>query len=177
MCKHHRGEPPTEKITWVQTMLQVRESEGKREAKRLKAAVVEDRSQATLQGNIETSVLAGSSIQTDGWPSYRQLAKSGYKHEWVNHKETFATTGKEGNKICTNTIEGVHSSLKRKASQMSLLCGSKVNKEILKNKVEEIVWRFNHRQEEDKFYVILKVLCAHYVCLSTSQLMETLSID
>ena len=173
MCKHHRGEAPTKKITWVQTILQVRESEGKREAKRLKAEVVQDRTQATLQGNIEASVLPRSAIQTDGWPGYKQLAKNGYKHDWVNHKKTFVTTGNDGKKICTNTVEGVHSSLKRKASQLSLLCGSKVNKTILKNKVQELVWRFNHREEEDKFFVILKIVSVYYKRSSLSELLET----
>jgi transposase-like protein len=67
--------------------------------------VVPNRNQRTLTNIIRTYVKRGSTIYTDCWAGYNELANLGmdFRHQTVNHSETF----RDG-VVCTNTIEGIH---------------------------------------------------------------------
>ena len=87
-------------------MLEVAEDGNeKRQAKRLKAVVAEDRSKETLPVNIKESVEPSSVVQTDCWKGYSSLVDAGFIHNTVNHKEAFVARGKQNQKISTNAIE------------------------------------------------------------------------
>lgn len=53
---------------------------GGRYAGRLRLAIVPDRSARSLNGFVESAVLPGSMVITDGWNSYKSLTKRGYDH-------------------------------------------------------------------------------------------------
>ena len=54
--------------------------EGKNQLGRARMKVVLDASKGSLQGFIGENVESGSTIITDGWPSYASLPKNGYQH-------------------------------------------------------------------------------------------------
>ena len=67
---------------------------------------------ATVVSNVKREILSkvgfGSTVYTDGWPGYDDLAKRGYVHETVNHVEEYV----RGN-VHTQGIEKFWSLLKR----------------------------------------------------------------
>ena len=178
--KYHRGAKKRESgEIWVQTIVESKESkdgEETRRAKKLRASVVPDRSQATLIGNIREAVEPGSYIQTDGWRGYAGLKEAGFSHDTVVHKETFVARAASGKKVCTNTVEGVHSALKRKARQMNLFAGNKISEELIRNKVEELVWRFNTREDKDKLPLLLYILSSNYPCDTITDVQRRLDV-
>ena len=112
---------------------------------------------------------ANAHVQTDCHPSYRNLADifpAG--HEQVNHKETYVTIDENGNKITTNTIEGVHDALKWRTRNSNLFRGRTTNLEILKDKVAELVWRFNNDREpmKNRFLSAMKVFWFYIFIMS-----------
>ena len=84
--------------------------------------IVDDREKHTLQTNIINAVHPGIEVHSDGWKSYSILENQGFSHSVVNHKETFVAVS-NGTKVTTNTLEGVHGVIKRKARKMNLFSG------------------------------------------------------
>ena len=56
------------------------ERDGKRVG-RVRLQRVPDASAASLEGFVQTAVQTGSTMPTDGWPSYSRLEALGYRHE------------------------------------------------------------------------------------------------
>ena len=57
----------------------------------------------------ETVDIAGSTLWSDGWKSYRPFASEFIAHEWVDHSEGEYVRGN----VTTNAAEGFFSQLKR----------------------------------------------------------------
>ena len=107
---------------------------------------------------------------------YAGLKEAGFSHDTVVHKETFVARAASGKKVCTNTVEGVHSALKRKARQMNLFAGNKISEELIRNKVEELVWRFNTREDKDKLPLLLYILSSNYPCDTITDVQRRLDV-
>jgi transposase-like protein len=74
---------------------------------KVKATVINDRSRATLQGNIIESIAANAEVFTDELPAYSGLEEM-YNHKVVNHAEEYVR-----GKVHTNGLENFWSLLKR----------------------------------------------------------------
>jgi len=70
---------------------------------------VQDSQQATLEAVIKQRVAPGTTIYTDGHPSYRGLPNIGYQHDYVNHRIGQYVKGD----VHTNSIESVWALHKR----------------------------------------------------------------
>jgi transposase-like protein len=105
----------------------------------VRAAVVPDRSTATLHGQIREHVTLGATVYTDEWLSYRGLSRE-FDHETINHAETYVR-----GQVHTNGIENFWSLLKRS------LHGTYVSVEPLhlSRYIDEQVLRFNTRDDSD----------------------------
>lgn len=85
----------------------------KLEADNLYTEVVSDVTEETLLPIIREKIPKGSTIVSDGWHSYENLEKYGYKHVVVNHEAEFKRT---------NEIEACWSHLKRNFRKMYHHC-------------------------------------------------------
>jgi transposase-like protein len=105
----------------------------------VRAAVVPDRSTATLHGQIREHVALGATVYTDEWLSYRGLSRE-FDHETINHAESYVR-----GQVHTNGIENFWSLLKRS------LHGTYVSVEPfhLSRYIDEQVLRFNTRDDSD----------------------------
>ena len=113
--------------------------------------VVRDRSRGTLQGFIRDHVADDTeAIYTDEWQGYAGLADADTRHETVNHsaKEYVRVD------VHTNTVEGVWSLFKRG------IVGSyhQISTKHLPAYLDEMEFRFNHRENEFLFRDTLLVL-------------------
>ena len=89
-------------------------------------------------------------IQTDGWKAYYSLDAE--KHDSVNHSKKFVSY-RRGRKISINALEGTHGVIKRKARRLNLLVGHPTSQiSSLHAKLDELVFRFNHRDHPDLFF-------------------------
>jgi len=106
---------------------------------RVKAKVVQDRSNDSLNQLAETHVAEGSTLITDEWSGYRETA---YEHEVINHALEYVR-----GHIHTNGIENFWSCLKRG------LNGPYISVEPfhLDAYVAEQVFRYNNRKDSDDF--------------------------
>jgi len=106
---------------------------------RVKAKVVQDRSNDSLNQLAETHVAEGSTLITDEWSGYRETA---YEHEVINHALEYVR-----GHIHTNGIENFWSCLKRG------LNGTYISVEPfhLDAYVAEQVFRYNNRKDSDDF--------------------------
>jgi transposase-like protein len=73
----------------------------------VRAAVVPDRSTATLHAQIWSHVAHGATVYTDEWTSYQGLSRE-FDHETINHAESYVR-----GQVHTNGIENFWSLLKR----------------------------------------------------------------
>ena len=85
------------------------------------------------------------------------------EHNTVNHQREFVSSSSSG-PVTTNTLEGTHGVLKMKARRLNLFSGNPSNNKSFIRKIEELVFRFNHRNEfsDDSFLVFL-----HLVAVAT----------
>lgn len=106
---------------------------------KVRTAVIRDRGSATLRQHVTANVKAGSTVLTDAWRPYRDLATD-YAHEFVDHAEKYV----EG-RIHTNGIENFWALLKR------ALGGTYVSVEPfhLARYVDEEAFRYNEREGSD----------------------------
>ena len=111
-----------------------------RESRQVRAKVVPNVKRETLQNEILNQIEGGSTVYTDGWFGYDNLAAREYLHETVNHLEEYV----RGN-VHTQGIENFWSLLKR------TLRGTYVAVEPyhLDAYVTEQVFRFNNRSTKD----------------------------
>jgi len=111
-----------------------------RRASRVRALMVKDTTKRNLQKFIRETVEPGSEIMTDSWRSYQGLERD-YLHAKVNHRVQEYVRGN----VHTNGIENFWSLLKRTVR------GTYVSVEPfhLQRYVEEQVFRFNERKDDD----------------------------
>jgi transposase-like protein len=94
---------------------------------------VEARNRETLNDVISTHVAEGSIVYTDCWRGYSGVTTlPGIEHYTVNHSRNFVNpiTG-----VCTNTVEGVNSGLKRKIAVRNRV------RDGIEGHLGEYVWR------------------------------------
>ncbi len=111
-----------------------------RELRQVRAKVVPNVRRETLQNEILNQIEKGSTVYTDGAPTYDQLAAQEYIHETVNHVEEYVR-----GQVHTQGIENFWSLLKRG------LKGTYVAVEPfhLDRYVTEQVFRYNNRATKD----------------------------
>src|SRR3989344_548480 len=110
----------------------------------------------TLIKHIKENVDPKARIITDQLPGYTQLVKYGYKHDFVNHNETYV----KGD-IHTQNAESMWSNLKRGIFGVYRHCSER----YLQNYANEYAWRYNNRGLGDGMFdkllnqvVLVKVL-------------------
>ncbi|MBI2616612.1 IS1595 family transposase [Candidatus Gottesmanbacteria bacterium] len=101
----------------------------------------------TLLKQIRDNVDVKARVITDQWLAYGSLPKYGYKHDFVNHQETYV----KGD-IHTQNAEMMWSILKRDIYGVY----RHVSAQYLQNYANEYAWRYNHRNSEDMFTDLLK---------------------
>ena len=122
---------------------------GRRTMGRTRIEVVNDASKESLQGFIKANVEPGSTIITDGWPSYASIGETGYNH--IVPKK-FETDNED------NTMPHVHllsSLLKR------WLLGTHqgaVREEHIQAYLDEYVFRFNRRNAAKRGLLFYRLL-------------------
>jgi transposase-like protein len=111
-----------------------------RDTRQVRATVIPNVKRETLQGEILRQVERNSTVYTDGWVGYDNLAAQEFVHETVNHMEEYV----RGN-VHTQGIENFWSLLKRG------LTGTYIAVEPfhLDRYVDEQVFRFNNRATRD----------------------------
>lgn len=110
-----------------------------------------DRTKKTIHEFVIAEVSDGAeAIFTDEWRSYNGIADENTRHETVNHSQEEWVRGE----VHTNTAEGVWSLLKRS------IIGSYHHLSVkhLPAYLDELEWRFNHRDDEHIFRETLRVL-------------------
>jgi transposase-like protein len=89
---------------------------------------------------VERSVRPGARIFTDGFPYYRDLAKLGYLHEWVDHNAREYVRGD----VHTNGIEGFWGFMKRRMGNTGGMRRARLGLFAA-----ELAWRYNVRRKSD----------------------------
>jgi len=113
--------------------------------------LVPDRSAKTLHEFVLAEVSDGAeAIFTDEWRAYKGIGDEDTRHETVNHSAEEWVRGD----VHTNTAEGVWSLLKRS------IIGSYHHLSVkhLPAYLDELEWRFNHRDDDHIFRETLRVL-------------------
>ncbi|MDR3709828.1 MAG: IS1595 family transposase [Capsulimonadaceae bacterium] len=118
------------------------------EASRVQATVVPSAKKTVLSKEIRERISEFTTLYTDSWKGYRGLS-SEYLHQFVDHTVTYAM-----GQVHTNGIENFWSLLKRG------LNGTYISVEPfhLKRYIDEQVFRFNNRDDDDagRFLVALE---------------------
>ncbi|HUM52461.1 MAG TPA: IS1595 family transposase [Chitinophagales bacterium] len=110
------------------------------------AQVVSSTSGSTLKPFIENAIVKDASVLiTDEWGGYNSLDKE-IKHVVINHNEKEYVRGA----FHTNTIEGFWSQLKRTIKGTHI----HVSKEHLQKYVDEVNFRYTHRDKQDQMFEI-----------------------
>ena len=124
-----------------------------RGSRKVRAQVVPNVQRETLQTAILNEIEKGSTVYTDGYPSYDRLASQDYIHATVNHIEEYVR-----GEVHTQGIENFWSLLKRGLSGTYIA----VEPFHLDRYVVEQVFRYNNRatkddplQDSDRFMLAL----------------------
>ncbi len=112
---------------------------------------VEDRTEATLLSHIKEWIRPGTTIHSDCWKGYFNLALHGYQHQTVNHSLEYIT--EDG--VHTNNIEGHWFHLKRSLPRHG------TRKPHYESHIAEFIWRYSHR-DEDLFFSFLAAIAKVY---------------
>ena len=103
----------------------------------VRAMTVPNVSRAVIMPHITQKVLPASTIYTDEYGTYQDVAKAGYDHQRINHGAKVYVSGD----VHTNTIEGFWSLTKRGVGGVYHSVSSK----HLQGYLNEYAWRYNHR--------------------------------
>jgi len=104
----------------------------------------------TILKQVTDNVATDATIYTDQLGAYRQLAKYGYNHSFVNHRETYVIKGTD---IHTNSIEGFWSIFKRGVTGVY----THISPKYLQRYADEYGFRYGNRKLEDgMFYEMLR---------------------
>jgi len=108
---------------------------------RVKAVVAADRKKGTLMPIIREHVLPESTVFTDDFSSYVDLAhdRNGYTHRRINHSAGVYVLGD----VHTQTIEGFWSLIKRGIGGVY----HSVSREYLQSYLDEYSFRYNRRHK------------------------------
>jgi len=120
-----------------------------RKTGRVRLAKISDASSNSLNTFIENNIELSSTIITDGWPSYNELSKKGYRH-----KVQKATVKDENEEVLPN-VHRIASLLKR------WLLGthqSYLNKNKLEFYLDEYVFRYNRRTSTSRGLLFLRLI-------------------
>lgn len=90
----------------------------------------------TLLNQIKQNVSPTARVITDEYGSYIQLPKYGYKHDFVEHKQTYVVGD-----IYTQNVENLWSHIKRGIYGVYRV----VSKKYLQAYIDEYTWRYNNR--------------------------------
>lgn len=101
--------------------------------------VVEDASAASLIPHITENVMAGTTVSTDEWVTYKRLSKLGYAHATVSHAAEEWARGE----VHTNTLEAFWSLLKRSVKGTHV----HVSRRHLSKYLGEFEFRWNLRHD------------------------------
>jgi hypothetical protein len=142
-----------------------RETEGK--PKKIRAAVIPDRSKPTIREHLIPTVEKGSTLYSD--EAGKLWSMEGFTHEIINHAETYVRDN-----VHTNTLENFWSLLKRGIN------GSYVSVEPfhLFRYVDEQAFRFNNRKDmndSDRFDLVVRQILGKRLTWAevTGKVMET----
>lgn len=138
--KGQRGRPSNKTV-----IMGVKETGGK-----IKTAVVENASTASLRPVILDNVEKGAHVSTDEWRAYNLLASDGYLHGRVNHSaEEWARydTLNEVN-VTTNEVENFWRHLKASIKGTH----NNVSKQHMQKYLAEFTFRANHRSEVNRMF-------------------------
>ncbi|MFH1140170.1 MAG: IS1595 family transposase [Chloroflexota bacterium] len=113
----------------------------------VRAMTVPNVKKATLMPHLTRRVIPASTVYTDELRSYNGLQKAGYRHGTVNHSEEVWVSGD----VHTNTIEGFWSLTKRGIGGVY----HSVSAKHLQGYLNEYAWRYNHRDGQAQFEVLL----------------------
>lgn len=112
--------------------------------------VLEGRKKKRIYDVIKHHIAPGTIIMTDGWLGYRDLAKHGYEHKFVNHRIA-EWINAEG--TSTLYIDAYWAYLKRFIRGTHLHIGQ----DFVENYIKESEFRFNYRRRpQDMLMVLLK---------------------
>ena len=163
--KNYKGKRQrTEGPIWIQTCASVTiYDDQSRKINLTKAMITHDRTKETMEENLLNMIDNNSNIQSDSFSSYNGLNKIFNSHNKVNHSKEFVNINEKNEKIHTNSIEGFHGCIKRKARSLRLLNGKCNDKEIIGDKIQELVWRYNYgKNPEERFPLFMKLLAKVY---------------
>jgi transposase len=104
----------------------------------------------TMLKQVKDNISTDATIYTDQLGAYQQLAKHGYNHSFVNHKQTYVIKGTD---IHTNSIEGFWSIFKRGVTGVF----THVSPKYLHAYADEYGFRYGNRDLGDgMFYELLR---------------------
>jgi hypothetical protein len=110
----------------------------------VRAGIVPDETQASLETAITRNVRKGTLISTDDHVSYRNLRNAGYLHRSVKHSDGEYARGD----VHTNTIEGYWSRLKNSIKGTHI----HVSEKHLWKYVSEFSYRYNMRKQPQEMF-------------------------
>ncbi|HSW96828.1 MAG TPA: IS1595 family transposase [Candidatus Saccharimonadales bacterium] len=102
----------------------------------------------TMLKHIKENLTTDATIYTDQLGTYQQLAKYGYAHSFVNHRETYVIKGTD---IHTNSIEGFWSIFKRGVTRVY----THISPKYLQHYADEYGFRYGNRQLGDSMFTEL----------------------
>ena len=129
------------------------EMRGDKKLGRCRMQVVPDASAETLQAFVMAHVEPGSTVITDGWPSYPGLVKHGYKHEARNQSAAKAL-GKDPGEL----MEGVHRIASLAKRWLLGTHQGAVENSHLPAYLNEFVFRFNRRNSRSRGMLFFRAL-------------------
>ena len=134
--KLHAGRGPVGKTIVLGVLERAEDEEAK---SKVRAKVIQNRAEKTLQAEIKKEVTAFSELYTDAWKGYRGLSAE-YIHKFVDHAVQYAL-----GQVHTNGMENFWTLLKR------CLKGTYISVEpfYLFRYLDEEVFRFNNRGDND----------------------------
>jgi len=142
--KLHAGRGPVGKTIVLGFLERAEDEEAK---SKVRAKVIQNRAEKTLQAEIKKEVTAFSELYTDAWKGYRGLSPE-YIHKFVDHAVAYAL-----GQVHTNGLENFWALLKR------CLKGTYISVEPfhLFRYLDEEVFRFNNRAytDGDRFKIAL----------------------
>lgn len=115
-----------------------------------------------LLKQIQENINPNARVITDQFAGYMQLTKFGYKHDFVNHQETYVLGD-----IHTQNIEGLWSGLKRGIYGVY----RHVSAKYLQQYANEYAWRYNYRSLGDGMFDMLLTQAVQVRVLKASQLV------
>jgi transposase-like protein len=110
----------------------------------IKAEIVANSRASLVQPKVREFVVPGSMLFTDDYHGYKGLAKRGYRHRRINHSARIYVDGN----VHTQTIEGFFGLFKTGVRGTH----HAISKKWLQGYLNEWVWRYNHRFDDEAMF-------------------------